>query len=561
MVRVILKASCSKLMATALVTTLVFGGLGAYRVDLMSAYADSSLMASASATANSDFNGDGFDDLAIGAPLDGIGSYPDAGTVNVIYGSSGGLRAGASGSTPDDQLWHENVAGVESSPLTNGGFGEVLAAGDFNDDGYGDLAVSVPEKKIKVSGSGFNGAGAVHVLYGSQTGLQVATPADQFWHQNSPGVKDESMNFDLFGKSLAVGDFNGDGIDDLAVGIPGEDDDGDSSIGAVQILFGSATGLQADLPDDQFIPAPTEVCLQSAQADIGIQTDETGPCDHRNFGRSVSAGDYNGDGYSDLAVSQPHAVQSNRAIFVYMGSENGVASVPALDYAVPTGASALTSGDFDGNAFDDLAIGLLNEQVSGINGAGAVSVLYGSSSGLSTDSPDNQQWNQNSPGVAGDSEQDDRFGASLNAADYNNDGFIDLAIGVLGESLGSATEAGSINVLYGSSDGLQAESPNDQGIHQNTSGVLDNAESGDMFASTLSSGDFNNDGKSDLVVGVPFEDIGSISNAGAVHVFYGSSSGLRTSSATGIPDDQFWSQNSSSVKDASETEDRFGSGI
>ncbi|MGH7801272.1 MAG: integrin alpha, partial [Thermodesulfobacteriota bacterium] len=109
-------------------------------------------------------------------------------------------------------------------------------------------------------------------------------------------------------------------------------------------------------------------------------------------------------------------------------------------------------------------------------------------------------------------------------ADFNGDGFDDLAIGVPGEDVGSINSAGAVNVIYGTSGGLSAT--NDQIFTQDTSGIEDFAEVDDFFGLALTSGDFNGDGIDDLAIGVPFEDVGSIDRAGAVNVIYGTSRGL-----------------------------------
>jgi len=145
--------------------------------------------------------------------------------------------------------------------------------------------------------------------------------------------------------------------------------------------------------------------------------------------------------------------------------------------------------------------------------------------------------------------------------DFNGDGFDDLAIGVPGEGVISADDgAGGVNVLYGSSNGLSATSPlPDQFWTQNSANVNDASEQDDGFGDSLASGDFNGDGKDDLAIGVPGESVdtggGNIRFAGAVNVLYGSSNGL---SATSPRSDQFWTQNSANVNDASETADHFG---
>ncbi|MGH2556769.1 MAG: FG-GAP repeat protein, partial [Actinomycetota bacterium] len=123
---------------------------------------------------------------------------------------------------------------------------------DFNGDGFADLAVGVPQEGIN-DARGNIMSGAVNVLYGSAGGLQADSPDDQVWHQNSPGVQDVAEGLELFGSALAAGDYNADGFGDLAVGVPWESFPGGVDLaGAVNVLYGSAGGLQADSPDDQF---------------------------------------------------------------------------------------------------------------------------------------------------------------------------------------------------------------------------------------------------------------------------------------------------------------------
>jgi len=276
-------------------------------------------------------------------------------------------------------------------------------------------------------------------------------------------------------------DFNGDGFDDLAIGIPDEDIDSDNNnCGAVQVFYGSATGLATD--GDQI--------WHQNQPNI---LDE---CDVDDFF-----------------------------------------------------GTALAWGDFDDDGFDDLAIGVPNEQAQGSGDlAGAVAVLYGSPAGLRA--VRNQLWSQSSPGIADEPEQNDSFGQSLAAGDFDGDGFDDLAVGVPEESINGMNIAGALHIIFGSATGLRAAGS--QFLHQDVSDVEDAAEVGDAFATSLTAGDFNGDGRDDLAVGVQLEDIGAIVDGGAVQVFYGSGSGLRVSN------DQFWHQDVPGVADRVETGDHFG---
>jgi hypothetical protein len=109
-------------------------------------------------------------------------------------------------------------------------------------------------------------------------------------------------------------------------------------------------------------------------------------------------------------------------------------------------------------------------------------------------------------------------------ADFNHDGFADLAVGAPNEAVGSLFGAGAVNVLYGSADGVTGTGSDF--FTQNTSGVINSAESQDDFGGALAAGDFDHDGFSDLAVSVAGEEVGSVIEAGAVNVLYGSAGGL-----------------------------------
>jgi hypothetical protein len=137
-----------------------------------------------------DFNNDGPADLAVGAPLETVGSLFEAGAVSVLYGSGAGLT------TSGAQTFTQVGGAVEFGDL----FGYALASGDFDNDDFADLGAGAPGETV---GSVF-GAGAVSVLYGSAGGL--TTSGGQLFHQNSAGVPGVAEEFDFFGAALAVGD-------------------------------------------------------------------------------------------------------------------------------------------------------------------------------------------------------------------------------------------------------------------------------------------------------------------------------------------------------------------
>src|SRR5918995_1288864 len=187
--------------------------------------------APAPASLRADFNNDGAEDLAVGVPFEGVGSIESAGAVNVLYGSAGGLSGAGS------QLFTQDTAGVPGAAEDFDFFGFALAAGDFDNDGFADLAVGAPFESV----GAIEAAGAVNVLYGSAGGLSGA--GSQLFSQDTAGVPGTAEAFDIFGFALAAGDFDNDGFADLAAGAPGEGVGTIAGAGAVNVLYGSAGGL------------------------------------------------------------------------------------------------------------------------------------------------------------------------------------------------------------------------------------------------------------------------------------------------------------------------------
>ena len=186
--------------------------------------------------------------------------------------------------------------------------------------------------------------------------------------------------------------------------------------------------------------------------------------------------------------------------------------------------SAVAIGDLDGDGIGDLAIGVELEDVGAARDAGAVNVLYGSRAGLGEDG--DQLWTEDTPGIRGAAARRDRFGAALTIADFSRNGADDLAIGVPGEDIGDARDAGAVNLLYGNR-GHGLSSRGNQRWTQDARGVKSRADTADLFGTALAGGDFDDDGADELAVGAPHETVAEHALAGAVNVLPGSRRGLR----------------------------------
>lgn len=483
----------------------------------------------------SDFNGDGYADLVLAAPLESVNGDEAAGAVNVVYGSSGGLTAA------NDQIWSQDTFGILDGAEIGDFFGSHLAVGDFDADGYGDLAVGAYAEDV----GAVIDAGAVNVLYGSEAGLTAA--GTQLWTQDTPRIPNFAEEGDEFSAGLGAGDFNGDGFADLAIGARGERFGAAMIAGAVHVLLGSPEGLMAGRNQ-----------LWSQDSD-GIE-DAAEPSDR--FGAFLAAGDIDGDSYEDLAIGvvgedlgtfpDPGFVPDTGAVNVLYGSATGLSALddqfwhqdsPGI-LGVAEGEDLLGGvalGDFNADGFADLAVDAFNEGIASADAAGSVNVIFGSPAGLTSEG--NEFWSENSPNVADVPEAGDRFGVPT-PGDFDGDGYDDLAVGVQGENGGR----GALHVLSGSTSGLEAG-----GAYwtQDSSGVLDVAEEGDFFATNLAAGDLGLGPEDDLAVGVR-EDLGTKQDAGAANVLYGSSIGISSDG------NQFWTQDSAGVEGVAEEGDFFG---
>ncbi|WP_433464164.1 FG-GAP-like repeat-containing protein [Spirillospora sp. CA-128828] len=405
--------------------------------------------------------------------------------------------------------------------------------GDFNGDGKRDLALGSPFG----TDSGADRAGFVTVVYGGASGPDSAER--QAISQAGPGVPGSSEEGDGFGGSLASADFDLDGYADLAVVADGEDYQGPLDSGRITLIYGGANGLSSRAvvfgkgahtvsagdfdhdgkPDLAAGGAGTFSLYRNlASGDLNGTTIKVGQGEGESYDVSTTAGDFTGDGYTDLAYGIVWPAIDGDGVFlrlnVYKGSTDGLTATPAFtNDKVSTGS--LAAGDVNGDGKADLVVG------ADTSSGGEVRVYTGTAAGLGAFTV----VDQDTDGVPGTEEPGDRFGASVAAADVNGDGKADVAVGAPRETVGTTESAGAATVLYGSSDGLTGA--NAQQFGEGTAGVPGSVEKNDYFGSQVSLADLNGDGKADLTVGSGGENI----SEGAVYMLNGTASGVTT---TGI---------------------------
>jgi hypothetical protein len=423
------------------------------------------------------------------------------------------------------------------------GGGGVTLAGDFDGDGFEDLVIVSDSESVR----GVEGAGAVHVLYGSRRGPR--TTGDDFWHQARRGVPGAVEEFARFGRSVAAGDFDGDGRDDLAIGIPFDDVGAIEAAGTVYVLYGTATGLTT--AGDQLWHPGRPGVVGPLQGDDG-------------FGSTLAAGNFNGDRRDDLGIAAPFAdigsVDGVGYVQVLNGSRGGLTArndrrldkdtsgIPGDPTEFGFG-DTLAAGNLGWSGADDLAIGAPEETVDGNPDSGAVYVLRGSGTGLTGQG--SQLWNQNVSGVEGEADSGTEFfGSALAIANFGAGRFADLAIGVVNEDFLGFPNAGAVNVLYGSPAG--PTSGDDQLWWQGVTDIEGDPETDDIFSFGLAAADLGRSRHADLAAGAINADTAGFQSGGEVNVIYGSEVGLTPSG------NQLWTQDSPGILDAAE--DASGTG-
>lgn len=473
---------------------------------------DSALMGMSVDSAG-DINGDGFDDLIIGASgYDVPGQLFDEGAAFIFLGSETGIRSTQS----------VDAAAIIYGTQANSSFGwDVAGAGDINGDGYDDVIVGAPLANT----AGLSVSGAVYVFLGSAEGI-LATSA----HDADYVIASEQIEGHMGIRVDAAGDVNADGFSDIIVGAelygrpfsPPIPNQGSGRGGAAFVFLGSANGLVGSTPESAHAALYP---WNPAGQDTGLLT---------SFCWVSGAGDVNGDGYSDVMVGAPgwnHSVEwpgsgtewwREGAVLIYYGSESGIsgggpdfadARIEGDSLETAFGATVDSAGDVNGDGYDDIIVGAPETTVQSpefIEEFGRAYIFYGSESGIVQTSATQADTIFSGIGSA------DWLGRRVaGIGDINSDGYSDIAFSARsfpgaipedGEYNGSIRLSGEgiTYVFLGGSNGVQSDE-----LHHAFVAIRSDQEAG-TAGYDISSVDTNADGLLDLVVGVPGLSMGEL---------------------------------------------------
>jgi hypothetical protein len=447
---------------------------------------DSSDASGYSVVCAGDLNGDGYDDILIGAFGDDDGGS-DAGQTYLILGKASGWAPDMNLSNASASFWGEDAGDYSGY--------SVAGAGDVNGDGYDDILIGAYGDEE----GGGSYAGQTYLILGKASGwapdMNLSNADASFWGEDTRDYSGNSVS--------GVGDVNGDGYDDILIGAFG-DDDGGADAGQTYLILGKASGWAQD--------------TDLNASDASFWGEDAG--DYSGYS-VAGAGDVNGDSYDDIligAYGDDDGGNMAGQTYLILGKASGWAPDTDLnasdasfwgeDAGDNSGVSVAGAGEVNGDGYDDILIGAYGDEEGGGANAGQTYLILGKASGWA---PDMNLSNANASFWGEDA--NDRSGVSVTGAgDVNGDGYDDILIGAMRDDDGGA-DAGQTYLILGKALGWAM----DRDLSSADASFWGEDAGDNSGTSVAGKGDINGDGYGDILIGACYNDDGG-SDAGQTYL-------------------------------------------
>lgn len=503
-------------MFTKSITTSQINGSNGFVINGIDKFDESS----AAVSSAGDINGDGINDILIGAKR-GDPNGNNSGESYVIFGNK---NLGNSNSFSLDNLDGNNGFVINGKGIGDqAGFG-VSRARDVNNDGYQDLIIGARD----ADSNGNIDSGAAYIVFGSATiGSNGSLELSQLNGNNGFAIQGKGIGDRLGLAVSSAGDINGDGIADLVIGSQDIYDENNSYLGEAYVIFGQNNlGNNGNFNLDR-LDGTNGFVLKKANAPDSLSIFAT------------NAGDVNGDGLEDLIVGTENSdpTISGKSYVVFGSndiSNNGLVNLADLDgsdgFKIKgirnndrAGSSVSTAGDINGDGIEDLIVGARYGRANGNTFAGQTYVIFGSTNLGQTGNLNLTQLNDNNGFVINGINSGDRSGATVSkAGDFNGDGFDDIMIGAPSADPNEQNDAGQAYIVYGGANIGNSGSLDLVALNRRTGLIVNAIAKGENLGLVVSDlGDVNDDGVADVIIGAPGGSANNQINSGNSYVLFG----------------------------------------